>query len=125
LSNNNYILKSLLNTLSKNNIPFVNANISNEKCSIRLVIDKQYIPLIKLLKEKLTNNQYIFNAKSFNGNFDIEINTNNLKQLIDMRLLIENYFSINKRLQTNISEEEIINYILNEYTTVSKEYIDY
>lgn len=124
LSNENDILKSLLYVLNKNNIQFINVNLEKENCKIRFILDKESAQIIKYLRKHLNSEECKFQVKIINDSYDVELTTSNLKNLIDIKILTENYFSINRKIEKNLNEVNS-DYILSDYENIPEEYIKY
>lgn len=130
-SNDNEYIKTILKNLWKNNIQTINVIKDGDKITFSMNINlKNNVEknFIKQVKEKiyLDNSSFIIKPTTF-GITQIDISLSNLKELLDFKNLINDYFLL-KRNSSNTPYDKIntdlFNSIINNYSRIPINIID-
>lgn len=131
ISNNDDMIKSVLNSLWKNNIQAINVTKNNDKVTfcininINNDIEKKFTKQIRE-KLRLDNTNFLINPIG-NGILQINITLTKLKEMLDFKNMINDYFLLRKN-NSSVPYDEInsnlLNNILTQYSKIPIETIE-
>lgn len=119
LSSGDEHLKTVLNKLIDNNVNIVNSTFDEGKTTIEFIIAKDDLKFIKYIKDHI--NLGDLKISLLNNCISIKMTINDVRSLIILKQLIENYLTVNPL--TNVSDRDISTYILESYKPVNEEYL--
>ena len=130
-SNDNEYIKTILKNLWKNNIQTINVIKDGDKITFSMNINlKNNVEknFIKQVKEKLylDNSSFIIKPTTF-GIAQIDISLSNLKELLDFKNLINDYFLLKRNSSNNPYDKintDLFNSIINNYSRIPINIID-